>query len=419
MTEKNRWQRKGRRTFPRISPSAFQHPMDLKALEAVKKAKGVDFLIRKVIEYGYERYYYITNIADSIRVNQKQCPLLHDMLVESCEILDVEVPEFYIDQNPIANAYTFGSEKPFVVLQSGLVDLMSDDELFTIICHEVGHIKCGHVLYKMIARFLSVVAEYIADRTFGLGGLITGPILVAFYEWDRKAELSADRAGLLGIQNPQAVISTLMKLAGGCNKVIEQMDQDEFLRQAENYQELDQSTLNQLYKFLQVITRTHPFPVLRAKEIKEWSMSTEYSNILSGIYPRIDIQPFSANGYNFGGYQSPGYSPPYNPPSSSGGGGGAAATITNCPNCSASLDIGSAFCHICGSTIVGAIAVLEKNPKTPPPGQPPQNPNIPPINNAPPQPKPDTKPRCANCGANTKASDAYCPSCGLNTRFDW
>ncbi|MBI4852170.1 MAG: M48 family metalloprotease [Acidobacteria bacterium] len=448
MTETKRWQRKASRTFPKISPAAFQHPMDLKALEAVKSISGVDFLIRKVIEFAFERYYYITNIADSIRVTSRQCPLLNDMLLDACDILDVDVPEFYVDQNPVANAYTFGSEKPFVVLQSGLVDLMTDDELFTVICHEIGHIKCGHVLYKMVARFLSIIVEYIADKTFGLGSLITGPIMVAFYEWDRKAELSADRAGLLGIQNPNVVISTLMKLAGGCSKVAAQLDRDEFLRQAENYQELDHSTLNQFYKFLQVVNRTHPFPVLRAKEINEWAKSTEYFNILNGIYPRLDMQPYYSNseGYNYRGYQpppSPGYTPSdyppptYRPPSgggryspsgfSQGNVAPSAYASTTCPNCNATVEAKATFCHICGSTIVGSIAVMEKGSEaqqTPPSsainqGQQPQAPQSSATQQSQPLPKPDNKPRCRNCGTTIKPTDDYCPSCGLNIRFDW
>lgn len=442
MTEIHRWQRKARRTFPAISPTAFQHPMDLRALEAVKKVKGVDFLIRKVIEYGYERYFYITNIADSIRVTNTQCPLLNDMLLEACEILSVDVPEFYVDQNPIANAYTFGSEKPFIVLESGLVDLMTDDELFTVICHEVGHIKCGHVLYKMVARFLTTVAQFIMDRTFGLGGLLTGPLLIAFYEWDRKAELSADRAGLLGIQNPDTVITTLMKLAGGCKKVANQLSKEEFLRQAENYQELDESTLNQFYKFLQVITRTHPFPVLRAREIHEWGQSTEYHNIMNGIYPRTDMQPYSgAGGYNYGGYQPPSnYPPPNYPPSSpnypptgypppspnyppTGFSASSPSGSVGCPNCGASVEVNASFCHVCGSTIVGSIAVLDKTPSKSQP-QPPTSSsptNVSPTTSPSQQPPPqtDNKLRCRNCGVNLKTSDDYCPNCGLNARFDW
>lgn len=364
--------RKERRRFPKLSPTAFQHPMDTKALEAVKKAKGLDYLVRKINEYGYERYLYINNIADNVKVGPRQCASLHEMLVEACEILDVELPQLYITQDPSVNAFTFGSEQPFIVLNSGLIDLMSEDELFTIIAHEVGHIKCGHVLYKMVASFLRTAAELIADMTFGLGKIITGPLLVAFYEWDRKSELTADRAGLLAVQDSDVVVTTLMKLAGGSAKVYEQFNREEFLRQADNYTELDQSTLNQFYKLLQVIFRSHPFPALRAREVNEWSKSTEYKNIMDGIYPRIDL--------DF--YRAPSQQP----------------SATTCPNCNVGVDAGARFCHVCGATIIGAIAVVEKGATRPP---------------TPP------KPRCKSCDAPLKPSDDYCPSCGINTRFDW
>lgn len=415
MPEQTRSQQ--RRRFPKISPSAFQHPMDLKALEAVKKAKGVDLLIRKVIEYGYERYLYINNIADTIKVTPLQAPMLHEMLVEACEILDVDVPELYLDQDPVVNAYTFGSEKPFIVLQSGLVDLLSEDELFGVIGHEVGHIKCGHVLYKMVAQFLKTAAEMIADMTFGFGKFITGPLLVAFYEWDRKAELSSDRASLLVTQNVDIVTHTLMKLAGGSSKVAAQLDKDQFLRQAESYKELDASTLNQFYKLLQVIWRTHPFPALRAREIDDWSRSMEYTNILNGIYTReaVDYYRPPTSDYTYGGYNPP-------PPSSG-------PAYTSCPNCNAKVEAGTSFCHMCGSTIIGSIAVIDKSgPQAPPPQNPPPPYNPPPQApyNPPPQagpstppPPKDTTPRCNNCGAAIKSNDHYCPSCGLNTRFDW
>lgn len=363
-------EKKARRRFPKLSPAAFQHPMDAKALEAVKMAKGVDYLVRKINEYGYERYLYINNIADNVKVGSRQCASLHKMLVEACEILDVELPQLYITQDPSVNAFTFGSEQPFIVLNSGLIDLMAEDELFTIIAHEVGHIKCGHVLYKMVASFLRMAAEVIADMTFGLGKIITGPLLVAFYEWDRKSELTADRAGLLAVQNPDVVVTTLMKLAGGSSKVYEQFNREEFLRQAESYTELDQSTLNQFYKLLQVLFRSHPFPALRAREIHEWSKSTEYRNIMDGIYPRTDLDL-------------------YKEPSG-------AQHATTCPNCNVSVDADVRFCHVCGATIVGVIAVVEKKPSPP---------------------KPEM--RCKSCDQPLKPSDDYCPSCGINTRFDW
>ncbi|MCS6885969.1 MAG: M48 family metallopeptidase [Acidobacteriota bacterium] len=352
-----------RRRFPKISPLAFQHPLDAKALEAVKKAKGVDYLVRKINEYGYERYLYINNIADNVRVGPRQCPQLYNMLVEACEILDVEIPQLYITQDPMVNAFTFGSESPFIIINSGMIDLMSDDELLAIIAHEVGHIKCGHVLYKMVASFLRVAAEVIADVTLGIGKLIAGPLLVAFYEWDRKSELTADRAGLLVVQDKNVSINALMKLAGGSTKVYEQFNREEFLRQAEDYVELDHSMLNQFYKLIQVLFRSHPFPALRAREINTWADSMEYKNICNGIYPRVDVD-FS-------------WSPSY--------------SSTTCPHCNVHVEPNANFCQACGAALHSAIAVIEKRSKR----------------------------RCSTCETPLRPSDDFCPNCGMNTRFDW
>jgi RNA polymerase subunit RPABC4/transcription elongation factor Spt4 len=195
------------------------------------------------------------------------------------------------------------------------------------------------------------------------------------------------------------------------------------LRQAEDYRELDTSTLNQFYKLLQVIFRTHPFPALRAKEIDAWARSTEYQNIMDGIYPRLDMDFYQGPGGNdFGSGRGPS-GPPFTPPYTSPGGpppgyspGGA---MTTCPNCDAAVEATATFCHMCGSTIVGAIAVIEK----PPAGEARKTIDVQattsPSSTTSASPKPDTKPRCHTCGTVIKRTDEYCPSCGLNTRMDW
>lgn len=206
--------RRERIRLPRLRAADFQHPLDVAALDAVKQARGLDFIIRKLNEYGWERWFRVTNTADNVRVTPRQCKRIHDLLREACAILALPEPELYLDQDPILNAYTFGTEQPFIVLQSGLVDFLSEDELLGVIAHELGHIKCGHVLYKMMANFLSIIIERIGEATFGLGSLVGTGLLLALYEWDRKAELSCDRAGLLVVQDLDTYLTLLLKLAG-------------------------------------------------------------------------------------------------------------------------------------------------------------------------------------------------------------
>ena len=104
-------------------------------------------------------------------------------------------------------ASTFGIEYPMILIQSGLIDLLTDDELYAVIAHEITHIKCHHVLYHMLADFL-----VNASSLLGLVGGFIIPLNLALLEWSRKAELSADRGALIVTNNKDASIKLLMKL---------------------------------------------------------------------------------------------------------------------------------------------------------------------------------------------------------------
>ncbi len=377
--------RRERIRLPQLRAADFQHPLDVAALDAVKQARGLDFLVRKLNEYGWERWLHVTNVADNVRVTPRQCKRIHDLLREACAILAVPEPELYLDQDPIVNAYTFGTERPFIVLQSGLVDFLSEDELLGVIAHELGHIKCGHVLYKMMATFLSVIIERIGEATLGLGTLVGSGLLLALYEWDRKAELSCDRAGLLVVQDVETYLTLLLKLAGGSRAVFDQLNTEEFLRQAEEYEELDRDLLSWIYKFLQVYRRTHTFPAVRAREIKQWAETGDYRALLDGSYwvrpsppdPRFgwEAPPSSRSG------------PPGGPPKP--------VVLPVCPACgTGQVDPQARFCYRCGY----ALDRLASRPtsETPPP---------------------TSGLRCPNCNAPILKSDVFCPSCGLNTQL--
>ena len=71
---------------------------------------------------------------------------------------------------------------------------------------------------------------------------------MALLEWQRKAEFSADRAAVLVTQNAESVFSALFKLTGGSPKIYEQMDREEYLKQADEFDSLDQGRLNRWYK---------------------------------------------------------------------------------------------------------------------------------------------------------------------------
>jgi len=262
--------RKQLRTFPGLGADEFQHPHDAAATEALRALPGLDTVVAKVLELGLERLYYLENIADNVRVTPRMLPRLHKYLGWACKILDVEEPELYVTMDPTPNAFTFGHKRPFIVITSGLVELLGDEELVFAIGHELGHIKAGHVLYTVLAKNIASIVAAIGQATLGIGSLLGQGLVVALHDWYRKAELTADRAGLLCVQDIDPCINVFMKFAGGGGRLWAEMDRYEFLHQIDAYEEEDRSALGRAYKTFLTVWRTHPFPILRAKELRAW-----------------------------------------------------------------------------------------------------------------------------------------------------
>ena len=274
-----------RRRFPRISSTAFEHPADRAALEALRKIPVLDAVLKKFMELGVERMFRIMLMGQAIHVTTKQCHKIHKVFKEACDILDMHEPDLFLMNNFQVNAWTFGAERPFIVMNSALVDLLTEDELMGVLGHELGHVKAGHVLYRSLAYFLlDLLGKYIGMA----GPLVSMAIMVSLSDWARKSELTADRAELLVLQNPETCIQLHMKLAGGSKKVYDQTDIKEFLRQGGSYEDFDYSTLNKFYKLLYEMRLSHPLPIYRAKEIKLWSEGGQYKEIMAGRYPTED-----------------------------------------------------------------------------------------------------------------------------------
>jgi Zn-dependent protease with chaperone function len=198
------------------------------------------------------------------------------------------VPEVYVSQTPVVNAGAVGMSEPFIVLNSSMLEVLDHDEVEAVLAHEVGHILSGHVLYRTLLLLIMRLALF----RYPIAGLALLPILWALLEWYRKSELSCDRAALLGVQNEEVVMSSLMKLAGGTRG--ETLDLEEFIAQSEEYRE-GGDLLDSVYKVLNAIGATHPFSVVRVAELRDWIDSGAYEQIMRGEYPRRseeDTRPY-------------------------------------------------------------------------------------------------------------------------------
>ena len=276
-----------RQRFPEISTRAWEHPADRSGLVALRKLTGFDDVLKKLAGLVSERSIRLMFLATAVRTSERQFPELYDMVRDAAYVLDLEkVPDLYITQDPTVNAMCIGIDTPIVVLTSGLVELLDEEELRAVVGHEVGHAMSGHALYRTMLLILTNIATRIA--WIPLGNLAIMALVTALKEWFRKAELSCDRAGLLAGQDLQASMRGLMKLAGGHN--LGEMNVDAFLEQAAEYEKAG-DLRDGVLKLLQLLPQTHPFAVVRVAQLKKWSESDEYRSILAGAYPRRSGDP--------------------------------------------------------------------------------------------------------------------------------
>jgi Zn-dependent protease with chaperone function len=270
-----------RTVLTQISSTAWEHPADRAALQTLRSIPGFDEIVRKVMGLIGERGVRLFFTADAVRVGARQRPRLDALYTEVLETLDwPERPELFVSQTPFVNAMAVGFQRPFIVLNSGALGILDREEQRVLIGHELGHIMSGHATYTTIALIL-LNAGFTAIP--GLG-LITLPVQLALLEWYRKAELSADRAGLLASQDPTVTMGMYLKFAGG-GAGDDETNLDEFLVQAEEY-ESGGHAIDGLFKVLNVIFRSHPFNTARAAELQRWRTSGAYERILGGDYPR-------------------------------------------------------------------------------------------------------------------------------------
>ena len=254
----------------------YEHDLDRKTLETLKKTPGLTFFGKAITKYMVERITSIQCTGSNIRVTEDNYPDIYEYIRYACEILDLRrPPELYLQWGYDINACTIGSDNPIIIINSGLIDLCSEDEILFIIGHECGHIKSNHMLYHMMARFANSAIDKIP-----FGDIAAAPIKLALYHWDRMSEFTADRAGLLCCQNPEATISAFVKMAGLPISSYSQLNTEAFIRQAKDFKLLDDEMMNKVMKYISIAGDSHPWTVMRASELLKWIDAGAYAKIV-------------------------------------------------------------------------------------------------------------------------------------------
>ena len=263
--------------YPDISSKAYEHPADRAATAALKTVPMLDTVVRRLVEFSYERALRQTFLGNSVKVSERQLPGLWTSYQGVRRILDMpDDYDLYVTSTLSWNAVTIGSSKPIIVVGSNLLERLGPGEQRAIVAHELGHILSDHVLYITALTIL-----LSATGGLPLIGLPVRAVRAVLLEWRRAAELSCDRAAVLAVRDPQIVCRALMVVGAGLPA--DQLDLDAFMAQAMEYENWEDSH-DRILRFFNEINATHSYAVRRVSEVMRWVQSGEYDRIIRGEY---------------------------------------------------------------------------------------------------------------------------------------
>ena len=271
-----------------LDPEQFVHPLDKKALAALSKVPGIETALKWLLGEVSDRRGRIMHLSSCVRIGENQLPDLWRLYERAGARLFVnKLPDLYLYQSPVPQAYVLGVDAPVLAVSSALLDLLEEDELLGVLGHELTHWICQHSLYRTAAILLTIVGGGLLGGLAPIGRAVLTPIRFGLLEWMRSSELTADRGELLVTGSLDCSIRTLLKLTGGGNRGERRLSVDAFLNQAELLEdEEEQSFVGKAMSFWLSMQSTHPFSVWRAHHLQRFAHSAEFFEILAGRYRR-------------------------------------------------------------------------------------------------------------------------------------
>lgn len=255
----------------------IMHPEDEKAIGVLKKIPFIDEMCRTTLELAHERIFRGENLAMMVKVDENYMPELHRDLKEVTKVVGIKMPELFVYNDPVMNAFTFGETNPYICVSSSLIEKMSREERKSILAHECGHILCQHVLYSSVVETLRMIGE-----NFGIiGSTMTGPMKLALQYWSRRSEFSADRCAA-AVMGERVFQAGMLKMALGLTDAGN--DPYRLVKQAKEYHQHEQQSLwNYIQQNCRMAFFSHPQHVNRAYEIDRWKNSHSYKRLRQSI----------------------------------------------------------------------------------------------------------------------------------------
>lgn len=253
-----------------IHPTRYQHPTDKQLLDKIQNLPGIDVLVREASAAYHERVSRIELLGNGALVTDRSFPKLKEAMSRTAAVLGIHEPDVFVVGNGEPNAYTSGIKNPFIVISQELLRRVSPDEAAGILAHECGHIACEHLLWHNVLMTAMSGIGALSKIAAGVFSLMS-PFV---FQWYRASEYSADRAAVVALGRPAPIQGGLMKLLTGKTGFESELDIDSICAQADKLDEyLGQTAWNKLLGVTQRMFLTHPWTIVRIRELHRWEQS--------------------------------------------------------------------------------------------------------------------------------------------------
>jgi heat shock protein HtpX len=177
------------------------------------------------------------NAHNAVEVDERTAPGLVRMVRDLSQRAGLPMPRVYLIDNPQPNAFATGRnpENAAVAATTGLLDMLSYDELAGVMAHELAHIKNRDTLIMTVSATIAGAIATLAQFGFLFGGrgddrpnplvmlatALLAPIAAMIIQMaiSRSREYDADRMGAEICGQPLALASALARIAGGVSHI--------------------------------------------------------------------------------------------------------------------------------------------------------------------------------------------------------
>jgi hypothetical protein len=198
--------RKGAREAERREGAGYAYAGDVRVRRALARLRPVTLALEATVRL-WRASARAELVGTAVRVSERSFPRVLALTSRAAERLHVLPPQVYVSPHPDVSLQTFGTDdEPLVLLHAGLAESLTDGELLHGLGVELGRIQNNHVLPGTAYHFLRRAST-------GFAGWIVRPATIALAPWSRRAQVTADRAGLLATRDLEVSSAAIVRLA--------------------------------------------------------------------------------------------------------------------------------------------------------------------------------------------------------------